>query len=106
MAKDVTRGNSMASEAAYQRTLIRQAEVLLRFETVWQDYFEEDAVLTQVRVIFPGIVGGEYRVVLKAEMQEGKFVAFHNAPTLIEALVGLVNRLENKSLKFREDQYA
>lgn len=106
MAKDDERGNSMASAQAYQRMLVRQGETLIRFEKVWDDYEQEACELTQLRVIFPGIVGGEYRVVLKATMNGEKFVAFHNAPTLLEALVGLVNRLENRSLKFKEDQYA
>lgn len=106
MAKDDERGNAVASAAAYQKSLVRQAETLWRFEKVWDDYEQEGVVLTQFRVIMPGIVGGEYRIVLKCEKEGAKFVAFHSASTLIETLVGLVNRLENRSLKFKEDQYA
>jgi hypothetical protein len=96
----------MGSAAAYARTLVRQAEALLLFEEVWDTYYGEDITITQIRVIHPGIAGGEYKAVIKARIGETQVVAFHNATTLLELLVGIVNRLQNRSLKFREDQYA
>jgi hypothetical protein len=99
-------GNALASELAFQRILIRQGETLLRFENLWNELEQEDIVLTQLRVIMPGIEGGEYRVVLKLQQGDAKFVAFHNSMTLLEALVGLINRLENRTLKFKDDMYA
>lgn len=105
MGKEV-KGSSVASNEAYVRTLVRQAETLWRFDNIWQEYFDGDYHLVSVRVIFPGLVGGEFKAVLKVEYQGQKLVAFHNAETLVETLVGLLNRLENRTLKFKEDQYA
>lgn len=98
-------GNSMASALAYQKSLIKQAEALWRFDRILGAYLDEDVRLTAMRVIIPTLDGDEFRIVLKAERGGEKYVAFHAGGTLIEALVGLLARLENKTLKFKEDQY-
>jgi hypothetical protein len=103
--KDVN-GNSIASHEAYQRLLVRQAETLMNFEKVVQSFWNEEVEIVSLRIILPVGEGEEYRVVLKARSKGEAFVAFHNGATFSEALVGLVNRLQNRSLKFKEDQYA
>jgi hypothetical protein len=86
--------------------LVRAAETLLRFEEIWESLDQEDFTITQIKIVHPGVLGGEYRLVVKARVGGKAVVAFHSGDTLSGLLVGFVNRIENRSLKFKEDQYA
>lgn len=105
MAKRAENGNSIASQAAYVRELVKSSEVLLRFEETWDHLAADDFLITHIRIIHPGITSGEYKVVVKATIGDKKVVAFHNGRSLLDVLQGMCNRLENNTLQFREDQY-
>jgi hypothetical protein len=48
----------------------------------------------------------EYLIVVQAAKDGERVVAFQSAPTLAEAFEGLFNRLENRSIRWRADEYA
>ena len=96
-------GNAMASAAAFRQQLIRSGELLLRAERIFERCWDEDVFVRNVNIKLDGGGGGNYLAIVKAETPEGKIVAFHDAPTLLELVTGLLARLENKSLKWRED---
>lgn len=46
----------------------------------------------------------ECLVVVRADCDAGRMVAFHSAPTAWEAFNGTLERLYNRSIKWKEDQ--
>jgi len=48
----------------------------------------------------------DWLAVVRAEAGQNKLVAFHSAETGWELIMGLANRINNKSLKWGEDEYA
>jgi len=99
-------GNAMESQRQYVQALVRQAEVLLRIEKHADHLFEEGFELVRITLRFPTTERGSYMAVVAANDSGKAVVAFHDAPTLMECLVGVAERLENRSLKFKEDKYA
>jgi len=99
-------GNSMGSHAAYLRQMVRVAETLQDFERVSDGLWEEDVYISGISVRFPTDDRPEYLVVVRVDGAGGRLVGFHDAPTFLEALVGVVNRLKNRSMQFKEDKYA
>jgi hypothetical protein len=70
-------------------TLRRQMEYDLDIQTI--TFKVSPAARSDVLVIVKGIWEGQ------------KVVAFHNAPTFWEATKGVLDRIKNRSLKFKED---
>lgn len=67
---------------------------------------EDDVRLMSFTVSTYHKTGGDYLVVARFEAGGEKFVAFHSADTVWEALKGFANRMRNKDLKLKEDEYA
>ncbi len=98
-------GNSVGSHAAYVRQMVRNAETLLSLEQIADRLFEQDVEVRGITVRFPEDDRPEYLAVIRVMVAGSKEVGFHSAPTFIEVVVGVVTRLQNGSLKFREDTY-
>jgi hypothetical protein len=43
-------------------------------------------------------------LIVKAETPEGNIIAFHGGEDLASVVIGLVNRLDNGSIKWKEDK--
>ena len=98
-------GNSMASEAEYQRQMIRAAEQLMRFERLADRMFGEGFTLDGLSIKFKGDERADYMLVLRAHSDEGRFVCFRNADGLLEVLRVTFAGLENGSLVWKDDKY-
>lgn len=98
-------GNSVGSHAAYLRQMVRQAEALLDLERTVEHMFEEEWHVRGITIRFPQDDRPEYLAIVRLDGRSGKQVAFHNAPTLLEVIVGVANRLKNRSLQFKDDKY-
>lgn len=98
-------GSAIGSHAAYARQMIRQAETLLGMEDVLDHLFEEDVQLRSISIRCPEDDRPEYMAVVRVFWHGEKQVAFHNAPTFLETMTGVVNRLKNRSLQFKDDKY-
>lgn len=103
--KDVP-GNSVASAAAVARECARYGERLLMFEAQVGRWFEAGYDLLSLTVRLPQSEGGEYLVILRANVEGVGMVGFSSGATLASALETLVNRMSNGSLNFQEDRYA
>lgn len=103
--KDVP-GNAMESARLYAQTCIRQAEVLLRMEKHIEHLFESGCDIYRITVRTPTIDRASYMAVVAARIDGVAMVAFHDAPTFMECIVGVAERIENRTLKFKEDKYA
>lgn len=98
-------GNAAGSHAAYVRALVRVAEALLDFEQTAERLFEEDVHIRGMSIRMPDDDRPEYMAVVRVYEGGVKKVGFHNAPSFSEVVVGVVNRLKNRSMKFKDDEY-
>lgn len=60
--------------------------------------------ITEVRFRIRYATVGDVLALVKATEGDEKKIAFHVEDTFSQALVGLVNRMSNRSLKWREDK--
>lgn len=105
MAKEIP-GNAMASHQAYIDQLVKNAQYFQRFEKLTAQLFDNDCELVSLTIKLPTEEDGEYLVVVRSFVNGKKMVGFHGANTFMEALRGLITRLENHSIKWRKDKYA
>lgn len=98
-------GNSRASELEYQRAMLRAAEQLMRFERVAERLDDQDCWLRSITVRLPGEARNTFLAVVRADNAGAPVVSFHEGDTLLECLRGMVARLENGSVKWKDDQY-
>lgn len=66
---------------------------------------EEGLNVLSVRVRRNQDEDGGYLAVVTAEGETGRVVGFHGAATYAEASRGILEKLYNRSLKWREDKY-
>lgn len=106
MVKRDVPGNTMASVAEYQRQLVRLAEAVLTVDKLLDDLAAEDVWVQALRVLPPPLEGGDWRLILKVRIAEKPYVAFCNGSSFGEVVKAMVNRLQNRTVKWKEDQYA
>lgn len=98
-------GQESAAAAATDRLQRRMGATLMRAEVVLEHLFDEGSYVKSITFRMPVSEGEEYLAVVRLATESGMQVAFHGAPTLGECVEGVLNRLQNKSLKFKADQY-
>jgi hypothetical protein len=89
-----------AAEGALRDKLVRQ---LLMAERAITEAEERDVFVRDIRLVNKLGLGSGWLAVVRAETDGGKFVAFHGGDTYLEAVSGVIARLRNGSLKWRED---
>lgn len=99
-------GNAVASAQNYARAMIRHGEAIEYMERICDNYFEEDIEVDSLRVRAPREEGGEWLTIVKAWHGDKPMVAFHSAMSFAEALVGTLNRMKNKTLRWKDDEHA
>jgi hypothetical protein len=99
-------GNAMASQAEFERQMVRLATQLLRFEQVITRMDEGGTWITGLSIKVPGEDRADYLVVVRARTSAGSVVGFAGGDTLAEAIRVTCAKLENRSMRWREDQYA
>lgn len=97
-----------ARESRYHKKMARQVakkgEVLLDLDDQFDDPRQSDVVYTDLRVRLGDGSDPEVLVILKRTRAGEKEIAFHYAQGVGAGLEGLVGRLKNGSLKWREDK--
>jgi hypothetical protein len=104
MSKDIP-GDSRASALAYQQQMVRLAQQIVRFEQVLERMFDEDEEILGLSVRIPSTEGADYLITVRARIGEKRKVAFHASYSFADTIRGLVARLENRSMRWKEDQY-
>ena len=98
-------GDSVGSHQAYVRQLVTSSEILLDFAGVLVCLDDREQYATGLTIRFPQADNPEYLAILRVETPLGKMVAFHAAPTFLETVTGLAQRMRNGTLRFKEDAY-
>ena len=105
-AKDKNEGSARGRQHAFDMECMRLGLKLRGYEQVLDRMFDKEVVITGMSIRHPQEEGEDSLVILKAVVSGESMVAFHAASSLHEVLEGLMNRLQNASLKWKEDQYA
>jgi hypothetical protein len=104
MKQDVP-GNAMASEAAYLREMVRAGQELYGAEKTFDGLFTDEVELKAIKITFRGEEGPWYTAIVTAYVVGQDCVAFHSDDSLAKVVLGVLARLKNRSLKWKEDQY-
>lgn len=99
------RGNAIAAQAAFERELMRFAQVFYRTEGLFDRLFENDIVVRRIAVTMPSQDRDGYMGVVTADVGGQAMVAFHGGTSMGDALKGLLERLENGSIKWKTDSF-
>lgn len=99
------RGNSIASAAAFDKEMVRLGLGLIRVDNTLERLFEEDIVVLDIRVRIPEYAGAEFLCICSARIGGEHVVAFSSGTTFIDALRGMLARMENGTVKWSVDKY-
>lgn len=89
-------------EAEVARKLLRAT---WRLDRLMAEEMDDGLRITEIRLRAPREVGEDILATVKAVTVEGKrFVGFHGALSSAEAIRGAVERINNATLKWREDR--
>jgi len=102
-SKDVP-GNAIASQAAFDREMVRTAAGIYRVDDVLARLYEDDCNITRFGIICPNMLRTEYMGVVNAVSAGAPIVAFHGGQTFKDCLVGMLARIENGSITWRADK--
>lgn len=87
----------------------RAVQMYLNLSRLW-DVAEEHRIMagkiTEIRIKKPRYEGDEIMVIVKAEDDEGRFVAFSTGIDAPSALATALARADQEALKWRPDAYA
>lgn len=98
-------GNSMATAANRERFLMKVGQGWLRFIEACQVLEEDGVFLKGISIRGRLGSGDQLLVVLRADSEAGRRVAFHAVDEDMTLWTSLVNRLANNRLVWKEDEY-
>lgn len=99
-------GDARGSALAYQQQMVRMAQQFVRFEQILERMFEDDEEVTGMSIRVPNTEGADYLVTVRSRCGNENRVAFHSGASFAETVRGMVARLENRSLRWKADEYA
>lgn len=104
--KDVP-GNAIASFGAVERHMQMTGAALEELPRTFERLAElYDTEVRGISIRVGEVVGDEWLLTLRADIEGRPHVTFHAATTPGELFRGLVARLRNGSVKWKEDSYA
>lgn len=92
-----------ASKAAAGRLITRLGAALERLDVWVSEAPDDEKYVTGLNFRVRYDTEGDVLAVVKADTADGPIVGFHSAETVSAALLGLLARMDNGSLKWRED---
>lgn len=99
-------GNAMASAALFAKEMVRAGESLYQMEYTLDTLFDKEVVVTSIRIRTPGLTQEGYLVVVNALVLGDAVVGFHGDTTFGKAVIGVIERLRNGTIKWKPDEYA
>lgn len=101
-----TAGNSMQATLEWQKGVISAGAQIMRLETIQENMAEDMSYIKGMSVRVPATREEEVLIVVRAHIEGTDVVAFSSGITVFEALRTTVARLQNKSIKWKVDEYA
>lgn len=91
---------------AFQKLMGRIADTLVRMNDKIDDYSDEDIYLRGMTIQTPWHGREDYLIILRATIGGQQVVAFSSGETFYEAVKVACERFINRTLKWKEDEYA
>lgn len=91
---------------AGDRVSIRVGDSLVRADYQIEERGLEGEKLVGITIQTVWTRGNDYLIVGRLRVNGEAYVAFHSADTLYEAIRGFCERYTNRTLEWKEDQYA
>jgi hypothetical protein len=88
----------------FERVKEKSGFALMRLGSICERSRDLDISITEIRIKLDGSVYDNVLLIVKAETPEGNIIAFHGGEDLASVVIGLVNRLDNGSIKWKEDK--
>lgn len=88
---------------AVERQMIRLATTIYGMERTIETWDDDDVFFRSLMIKDKRDADGGWLAIIKADGPNGGLVGFHGADTFAECVRGVVERMINKSIKFRED---
>jgi hypothetical protein len=104
--KQTEHGSAYLRQRAFDLECIKLGLKVRDYDHQIERMFEDDILVQGLSIRHPQDEGEDYLVTVRMIRAGEWFVAFHAAGSFHELLEGLVNRMRNKSLKWKEDKYA
>lgn len=98
-------GNSLASQAMVDRALQRIGHSIAKLEHTLAGRMPGEYDVYSIRVRCEGDPDGEWLAIVNVDVEGERYVGFHVGVGIAETLVGVANRIINKSLKLKESEY-
>ncbi len=92
-----------ASQRAADNYLKRLGASLERLDVWVSEAPDDEHFVTGFKVVVRYGTIGDVLIVVQADSADGGVVAFHTADLVSEAIKGVMNRLDNGTLKWKED---
>ena len=99
-------GNVLATAASVERVMMKTARSLYMTDQRVSDDLPNRVNLRQLRIKAPAQIGGEWFAVVTAYLEDAPVVAFHSGSSFVSTIEGVCNRINNGSLKWKDDEYA
>lgn len=98
-------GNAIAAQAAFDRQVVEYGALALRFERALENNDENGVWIRQIKFVLPDGDKPETMGIVTGRSDEGAVVSFVVGATFAECLLQTLRRIENRSLKWRDDKY-
>ncbi len=99
-------GNAVASQANYMRQMAKLGELIWSMEHVLDLLYDVNIIVNSLTVRIPTADEAQYLVVVRATKEGRAVVGFHGSDSYADTIRGGIERLRNKTMKWREDEYA
>jgi len=103
--KDIP-GNAYGSGLEFQRRAIRSHTVLMGFDALLGRMFDEGIAFRGMSIRPPRQSGGDWFITVRVTINGEPQVGFHAAPYFNELVVGVCERMNNRTMKWKDDAYA
>lgn len=98
--------NSDSRTVKYEKFQRNLLTAVLRFDDTTHALDEDMVYVQSITFKTPNEERSGWMVVMRATTEGKQVVGFHNADTFAEALKGTIDRLTNRSIKWKADAYA
>lgn len=98
-------GNTLASQAAFTEGMVKASAQILRADKIIERCDDADIFIRAIKLMPPTDGRTDWLVVVSADSPDGRLVAFTGALDCLEALRGCFAKMENKSMKWRQDTW-
>lgn len=99
-------GTSRNAAIVFQRQIDKIGTSVFRFDKLHENLQDREGYIKRISILPSSPVRGDFLLVATAFYEGEHVVCFQQGFSLEEVLMGFLNRLQNGSLKWKDDEYA